>query len=52
MIYIVLEGELEVVRTRRGIIPKNEKNDQNRNYIGPDYQGISVSKQEKNSQRQ
>ena len=52
MIYIVLEGELEVVRMCRAIAFKNESKDQNRSYIGPDQQGRSINKQEKNSQKQ
>ncbi len=48
MIYIVLEGELEVTRVRRNVTHKNENKDQKKSYIGPDYQGRSINKQEKN----
>ena len=36
MIYIVLEGELEVVRTRRNVPLKTKTKDSNRGYIGPE----------------
>ena len=52
IIYIVLEGELEVTRVQKDVTYNNENKDQNKSYISPDHQGRSINKQETNSHKQ
>ena len=52
MVYIVLSGELEVIRMKKNLLQHTEAAENNRAMIGPSKQGKVLSKQEKQSSTQ